>query len=122
MRFFSTKVHGVLDFLIAALLIAAPWLLGFARGGAETWVPVVLGVGIAAYSLLTDYELGVLKRIQMPLHLWLDAGGGLLLALSPWLFSFDQHVWLPHVVVGVLEIGTAFMTETVPGYERRGAR
>jgi hypothetical protein len=122
MRFLSTRVHGMLDYLMAAVLVAAPWLLGFARGGAETWVPVALGVALAAYSLATDYELGVMRRIQMPLHLWLDAGAGLLLAVSPWLLNFDQHVWVPHVALGVLAIGAAFLTDTIPGYERRGAR
>ena len=121
MRFLTTRIHGTLDYLLAALLIAAPWLLGFARGGAETWMPVILGLTLAGYSLLTDYELGAVRRIQMPLHLWLDAGGGLLLALSPWLFNFDQHVWVPHVAIGLLEIGAAFLTDTIPGYERRGA-
>ena len=29
----STRAHGYLDYSLSALLIAAPWLLGFARGG-----------------------------------------------------------------------------------------
>lgn len=119
MRFLSTRVHGVLDYLFAALLIAAPWLLGFARGGAETWVPVAIGASALVYSLLTDYELGVVRRIQMPVHLWLDALGGAVLAISPWLFEFDEHVWVPHLVLGAVELLVAFLTNTVPGYERR---
>jgi len=122
MRFLTTRVHGVLDYTVGLLLIAAPWLLGFAQGGAETWVPVGLGFTTIVYSLLTDYELGLVRRLQMPLHLWLDAGAGVLLAVSPWLFNFDQLVWIPHVVVGVTEVVVAFLSQTVPGYERRGAR
>ncbi len=38
MRSIPTRVHGVLDYLVGLLLIGAPWLLGFERGGAETWV------------------------------------------------------------------------------------
>ena len=34
--------------LLRLLLIAAPWVFGFARGGAETWIPVVLGAGVVA--------------------------------------------------------------------------
>jgi hypothetical protein len=33
MRFIPTSVHGVLDYLIGALLIIAPWLFGL-RGEA----------------------------------------------------------------------------------------
>lgn len=122
MRFLSTKTHGMLDYLLGALLIALPWLLGFARGGAETWVPVLLGAGVLGYSLLTDYELGVVRRLPMPVHLWLDALGGVLLAISPWLFGFDELVWLPHLLLGLAEVGAALVTNTIPGYERRQAR
>lgn len=121
MRVFSTRVHGMLDYAVGALLIGAPWLLGFSRGGAETWVPVALGAAVLVYSALTDYELGLVKRIQMPVHLWLDAIGGVLLAVSPWLFAFDDHVWMPHLVIGIAEVAVAFLTDTIPGYERRGA-
>lgn len=118
MRFLSTRVHGYMDYLMGALLIAAPWLLDFDRGGAETWVPVVLGAGVILYSLMTDYELGAVKALSMRTHLWLDGLGGALLAASPWLFDFDEYVWLPHLVLGLLEIGAALTTETVPYDER----
>lgn len=123
MRFIPTRVHGVVDYVIGALLIVAPWLLGFARGGAETWVPVILGVAVIVYSLFTNYELGVVRKLNMRTHLWLDGIGGLILAISPWLFGFADYVWAPHFIVGLLEIGSALFTETVPSYERApGAR
>lgn len=121
MRFLSTRVHGALDYAMGALLIAAPWLLGFAddADGAATWVPVVLGAGVILYSLLTDYELGVVRKIPMPTHLLLDLGGGVLLAASPWLFGFADEVWVPHLVLGLLEVGASLMTEKVPSDELR---
>jgi hypothetical protein len=118
MRFISTRVHGYVDYLMGVLLIAAPWLFDFARGGAETWIPVILGAGVILYSLFTDYELGLVKSLSMPPHLWLDGLGGLLLAASPWLFGFADWVWAPHLIFGLLEIGAALTTETVPSYER----
>lgn len=120
MRFLSTRTHGVLDYLVGALLIAAPWLLGFAAGGAETWVPVLLGASVIVYSLLTDYERGMSPVLSMRAHLWLDALGGGLLALSPWLFGFADLVTAPHLVVGLLEVGLAMVTRTVPVYGSRG--
>ena len=116
-----TRIHGLLDYLIGALLVALPWLAGFARGGAETWVPVAFGAGSLAYSAVTDYELALARRISMPTHLMLDGLGGALLAVSPWLFGFDQTVWLPHVLAGVVAIVTATLTDTIPRYERRRA-
>jgi hypothetical protein len=116
-----TRIHGVLDYLLGALLIASPWLFGFADNAAARWVPVVLGAGVLLYSAFTDYELGVVKKLQMPAHLFLDALGGLLLAVSPWMLGFDERVWMPHVVLGLIEAATAAVTNTVPGYERRRA-
>lgn len=84
---------------------------------------VAAGAGAILYSLFTDYELGVVRRIQMPVHLWLDGLAGILLAVSPWLFAFDDVVRIPHLTAGVFEIVVALITNTIPGYERRrGAR
>jgi hypothetical protein len=111
----------MLDYTVGALLIALPFLLRLG-GGPQTWVFVGAGVAALVYSAFTDYELGVVKRLQMPVHLWLDAISGVFLAVSPWLFGFDNEVWIPHVALGALEIVAAVITDTVPGYERRGAR
>ena len=114
MRIIPTSVHGVLDYVVGLLLIVAPWVLGFARGGAETWVPLGLGAGALVYSLVTSYEFGVLRLISMRTHLVLDAMSGLLLAASPWLFGFHNHVYVPHVAFGLFEILAAVTTHPLP--------
>lgn len=119
MRFIPTRVHGMLDYGMGVLLIAAPWLFGFARGGAETWLPVVLGLGVILYSLFTDYELGVVRKLSMSAHLTMDGLGGALLAVSPWLFGFSDYVWVPHLILGLAEIGAALFTRKVPSYGAR---
>ena len=118
MRFIETKTHGYIDYLMGLLLIAAPWLFDFADGGAETWVPVILGAGMIVYSLITDYELGASRQISMRTHLMLDLIGGALLAASPWLFGFADDVWQPHLILGLLEMGTALMTKQHPSTEK----
>jgi hypothetical protein len=116
MRFLPTRAHGVLDYVVGALLILAPWLFGFADDAdpAATWVPVVLGAGALLYSVFTDYELGLVRRIPMPVHLLLDMGSGVLLAASPWLFGFADDVWLPHLALGLFEIGASLVTQRAP--------
>ncbi len=114
MRFIPTKVHGVLDYLVGAILAVSPWLLRFNRGGAETWVPVVLGAGAIFYSLFTNYEWGVARKLSMPTHLTLDLLSGIFLAASPWIFGFADHVYLPHLIFGILEIGVSLMTKREP--------
>jgi hypothetical protein len=114
MRFIPTKVHGILDYLVGVLLIAAPWLLGFAQGGAETIVPVVLGAGVILYSLFTDYEYSVVKKIPMPTHLTLDVLGGIFLAASPWILGYSDVIWQPHFIVGIAEVLISMFTQKVP--------
>lgn len=116
MRVIPTRLHGFLDYLVGALLIVAPWLFGFAQGGAETWLPVILGAGALLYSLFTDYELGVVRRLSMGTHLGLDAASGVLLAASPWLFGFSEIVFWPHLILGLFEIVAALTTRTTPAY------
>ena len=106
-----TRVHGIIDYIVGLLLIAAPFLFGFADGTAAQWVPIILGLSALVYSLLTKYELSAAKIIPMPVHLGLDVASGLLLAASPWLFGFSERVWLPHVVVGVAEIIIPLLTQ-----------
>jgi hypothetical protein len=112
MKIISTKIHGVLDYLMGVLLIVSPWLFGFANGGAQQWVPIILGVSALVYSMMTNYELGVFKTISMKTHLTLDAVSGVFLAASPWIFGFADTVYLPHLILGLLELGAVMMTKT----------
>ena len=122
LQFIPTKVHGVLDYLVAVALIFAPMIFGFqAVGGAAVTIPVVLGIGLFIYSLLTNYEWGVFKVINMKYHLVIDVLASALLALSPWLFGFaDQawNAWVPHVVVGLTVILVVICSKTQPGDDK----
>lgn len=111
MQVISTRTHGILDYVVGVLLIAAPWLFGFATGGIEQWLPVILGLLLIASSLMTDYELSVAKLIPMPVHLGMDMAMGALLAVSPWLFGFADVIVWPHLVIGIMEIGVACITQ-----------
>jgi len=114
MKIISTRAHGVLDYLMGAVLITLPWTLGFAKGGAETLVPVILGAGTILFSLFTDYELGIVKSISMPGHLMLDMLSGMFLAASPWLFNFDWYVFAPFVWIGLAEVVVVMLSDKTP--------
>lgn len=114
-----TRIHGYIDYIVGALLIVAPFVLGFADGTAAQWVPVILGASAIAYSLATDYELGAVRVLPMRVHLALDMGSGALLAASPWLFQFADRIWWPHVLVGVMEIVIPLLTSPTPEHRLR---
>ena len=110
MKIISTKLHGVLDYTVGLILATSPWLFGFYRGGPETWIPVVLGSSTVLYSLFTNYEAGIIKKIPMPFHLTLDLLAALFLAISPWIAGFAGHVWWPHLIIAVLETSVVLLT------------
>ncbi|HLB19221.1 MAG TPA: SPW repeat protein [Gaiellaceae bacterium] len=124
MRFIPTKFHAPLDYIVGAALIAAPWIFRFSEHTAATVVPVILGIGLIAYSLFTNYELGVWKVAPMAVHNLIDVAAGTLLAASPWIFGFADetaNVWVPHVVVGLAAVFLGLTTKQRGGYSYRKA-
>ena len=124
MRFIPTKFHAPLDYIVGAALIAAPWIFQFSEHTAATVVPVVLGIGLIAYSLFTNYELGVWKIAPMAVHNLIDIAAGSLLAASPWIFGFADetaNVWVPHLIVGLAAVFLGLATEQQGGYSYRKA-
>ncbi|MEJ7684135.1 MAG: SPW repeat protein [Segetibacter sp.] len=112
MKIISTKTHGVLDYLVGFILIVSPWLLDFANGGSQMWIPIILGLSAVLYSIITNYELGIFKIISFKTHLIIDALSGILLASSPWIFGFADDVYMPHLLFGLLEIIVVIFTKT----------
>lgn len=124
MRFIPTRFHAPLDYIVGAVLIAAPWIFQFSEHGAATVISIVLGIGLIAYSLFTNYELGVWKVAPMAVHNLIDIVAGALLAVSPWIFGFADegtNVWVPFVVIGVAAIFLGLTTKQLGGY-RYGKR
>ena len=117
-RFVPTGIHAYFDYIGGIGLLAAPFVFGFySVGGAAVIVPMVLGVGLILYSLLTNYELGIpgLKFIPMVVHLVFDFVASAFLALSPFLFNFANkapNVWLPHIIAGVGVIVLVLVSQT----------
>lgn len=112
MRFIDTKTHGFLDYIVGIFLIGAPWVFGLDPGAPQGMIFIALGIAAVLYSIFTKYELGIAKIISMKVHLLLDVSSGILLAASPWLFGFADQGYLPHLILGLFEVGAGIMTKT----------
>ncbi|MBA3665059.1 MAG: hypothetical protein H0W61_12735 [Bacteroidetes bacterium] len=119
MKLLTTKVHGVLDYLMGTILMASPWIFGFAGHPTAKSIPMVLGAIMILMSLFTNYELAVSRKLSMKTHLTVDFISGAFLAVSPWLFGFNEYVYLPHLVFGIAEMGAALITETKPHFNEQ---
>src|SRR3954465_9165031 len=121
MKLFSTKVHGVIDYLVAIVLFALPRLLGW--GSNWTSLLTIMALTTLVYSLATRYELGLFKVLPMKGHLLLDGlSGGLLVGAGCLFQHVGNNVLIFLLLVGLFEIGAALLTETEPstaGYADR---
>jgi hypothetical protein len=108
MRFIPRTIHGVLDYVTGLFIAASPWLLGL-QSGLAARIPLILGLGAVAYSLLTKYELGLIRIIPFKVHLGLDILSGLTFLAAPWLFNLQQGTE-PYIAIGLFEIGAAIFT------------
>ena len=115
MKLFSTRVHGVLDYLTAGMLFALPRVFGWSE--AVTRLLTNASIGTLVYSVLTRYELGLIKVLPMKGHLTLDALSGGLLCAAPFTFlDEDTPVTGALVGLGAFEIMAALITETEPSF------
>jgi SPW repeat-containing protein len=122
MRFIPTKFHAPLDYIVGVVLIAAPWIFQFSDDTTATVISIVLGIGLIAYSLFTNYELGVWRVAPMAVHNVIDIVAGAFLAASPWLFGYADegaNFWVPQVVIGLAAIFLGLTTKQSGGYSYR---
>lgn len=110
MRPLPTKLHAAVDYVIALLAILSPVIFQFGNGGFETLVPIAFGLLLILYSFFTNYELSLTKEIPLWIHFRMDQLGGLFMAVSPWLLGFDEHVYLPNVLLGLALVINSLVT------------
>ena len=119
-------VHGVVEYLAAILLIAAPFLFSFEEDTA-TGVSIVAGVLVLVVTASTDMSTGLIKSIPVPAHVVVDYLTAGVLIASPFLFGFtdDGTATAFFIVLGVvhllLTIATRFVTEARPRRPRQAS-
>lgn len=112
MTLFSTRTHGVLDYSSVILLLALPRALGWSKPVTR----LLTGSALAAlvYSLLTRYELGVVKILPMPKHLAMDRTSGLTLCAAGKMTEEPSPVRAALLGLGLFEVMASLTTEREP--------
>ena len=119
-------VHGVIEYLAAALFIAAPFLFSFDDDTA-TAVSIVVGVLLLIVTASTALPTGLIKSIPVQAHAVIDFLLAAVLIASPFLFGFsdDGTATAFFIVLGVvhllLTIATRFVSEERPRRPRQAA-
>lgn len=110
-------VHGVLDYPLAAVLIAGPLVLNF-DDNAATVIALVFGGGAAVLAVGTDWSTGIVRVIPPLLHGYADITVTVALIVLPFIvgFSDDTTALVFYLVVGagglLATLATRFESQT----------
>lgn len=121
----SPSVHGIIDYVLAATLIAAPFVLGFDSDTATT-VCVVAGIAELGVAMTTAWSRGIIKLIPPAVHGVIDYIFVIALIAAPFIFGFDDDGTATafFVIVGIGGLAIVAATRFVPDEPNRvaGAR
>ncbi len=121
MKPITTKAHGILDYSAVVVVFLLPHLLHWSAG--LTQLMMGMAGGALLYTLLTRFELGVIKVLPVTVHLVLDFLVGLVfLATAFTVHGEPSSARIALVILGLLEIGAAVMTQTTSSARLAGAQ
>ncbi len=88
-RFVTKRIHAFLDYPVALVLIAAPFLLHLGDSAPMAkWLSVATGVAALVLTVFTDHHLGIVRVLPYKLHLKVDSLVALVFLAAPVLFGF----------------------------------
>jgi hypothetical protein len=103
--------HGILDYALAILLLAAPSVVGFA-GKQATWAYIFGGV-LLVTAIVTRYPLGIVKIVGLGIHGFVELLLAICLVAAPWYGNFARGVLSRnfYVMLGLLMLVLWFLTD-----------
>jgi hypothetical protein len=110
----DSTLHGATDYTVGTLLTTAfPRLTGIEGTRAARQIRAAGAIHVG-YSTITDYPLGIVKLLPYQAHLAIDALGAIAFAALPFVtgqWKKGRGQWLPHVALGVFELGSLALTD-----------
>ena len=102
-RFISPTLHGFADYSAGISLILMPGILKLGESSPLAyWLSVITGVAVLLASSLTNYKLGLLRKIPFQGHLAIDLLVALAFISTPFFFGFsgiDSYYYTFNAVV-----------------------
>jgi hypothetical protein len=107
-------MHGVTDYTVgSALATTVPRLLGVQGTPAGRQIRAA-GAMHLGYSVLTDYPLGVVRKLPYRAHLAMDVAGALALGAAPFVtrsHRLGRRQWLPQVAIAAFELAAVVLSD-----------
>ncbi|WP_164122931.1 MULTISPECIES: SPW repeat protein [Sphingobacterium] len=102
--------HACIDYSLVSLLLAGPSIFISNYGVSAKCVSLFIGVFLALMNLFTAYEGGIIRLVNIRIHLLIEKLAGIFLIISPWLFDFSGQTFLFHVFAGLVLFGIGVFT------------
>lgn len=109
MKILSPTQHGYLDYLTVVIFLLAPSLIGLS-GMAGTIAYLLAGIHLAM-TLVTDFPLGVVKKLTFTIHWWVERVVGPVLVLLPFVLGFEGTALRFYIVIGIVIILVGLLTD-----------
>ena len=104
--------HGLIDYAMVALLAVGPSIAGFSGRPATTWAYLASAL-LFLLAVFTRYPLGIMKRIGLGVHGFVELVMAVCLIVAPWYGSFMNGVLSRNFywTMGVLMLVLWFLTD-----------
>ncbi|MGN6637596.1 MAG: SPW repeat domain-containing protein [Mucilaginibacter sp.] len=113
--FVSTSTYGFLNYVLALVMIASPWLFGFQhQHGASLFMPLYLGWLELIMAIFSNHKFGIIKVFPVSMHCFIDAVVGSFFLASPFVYGFTDQVWVPQFLMGLVMFLLGVFTEHSP--------
>ena len=98
-----------MDYVFAVVVATSPWVFGFSHEPAAPQIAMACGIITAMYSLLTNYEMGIVPLIPFAGHRFFDFVVAIALAGSSWHFKMHGVAAVVFTILGIIGILAAVL-------------
>jgi hypothetical protein len=119
MKFKIRIINGILNYALALALVASPWIITIEEAVAGKLILVITGLILLTISLVSNFELGIIKSIRYKENLIANIIIGVFILLSPFLFGFFDISYKAHIFFGCVQIAMPLIAYRVHFKRRR---
>src|SRR3954454_11703313 len=107
----SPRVHGTLDYLLAAALIAVPLAVDF-HDDPATVLMLVVGGAATLLAIGTNWSTGIIRILPPVVHGVADIAATIVLIIAPFVLGFTDHTvaTVLYVVIGAGGLAATLLT------------
>ena len=119
MNILTSKSHGILDYIFSIFLLASPTL--FQMEGSLSTITYALGVVHLAMTMMTNFEVGLIKVIPFRIHGLIEVFVALvLIGLAFWFSNNSEQAELGFYYYLALA-GVILIVFTITDFKRTGS-